>query len=64
MVECTGNIEAMKYEACEIGISQIKSMLKNGTWNGSLEEEEVLYNLEKNLYSKKYAEKIKVLLKR
>ena len=55
--------ELCEYEACEVPISQIKKMIKNGTWIDSLEEEEVLYNLEHNLYSKSYAELVRKTIK-
>lgn len=55
--------ELYEYEACEVPIKQIKKMVKNGTWEDSLEEEEVLYNLENNLYSESYAESVRKIIK-
>jgi hypothetical protein len=37
-------------------------MMKNGTWEGSLEEEEVKYNIENNYYPEKYSKKLKSLI--
>jgi len=54
--------ELVEYEACEVPISVIKQMIKNETWKGSLEEEEVLYDLQNGLYSEKYAKKVKKIL--
>lgn len=55
--------ELYEYEACEVPIEQIKKMVKNGTWEDSLEEEEVLYNLENNLYSESYAKSVRKIIK-
>ena len=62
VISSTGKIEPEKYEAQEVPIATIKKMIKNGTWEGSLEEEEVLYNLEEDYYSSKYTEKVKKVL--
>lgn len=62
IISSTGKIEPEKYEAQEVPISVIKEMIKNGTWKDSLEEEEVLYNLEENYYSPEYTEKVKKVL--
>ena len=50
------------YEACEIPLDVIKEMIEKKTWEGSLEEEEVLYNLENNLYSEEYKNNVNKLL--
>ena len=55
-------LKAEAYEACEIPLPVIEKMIKKGVWKGSLEEEEVLYNLENNLYDKEYAENVKKLI--
>lgn len=62
IISSTGNIEPEEYEAQEIPISVIKEMIKNGTWEGSLEEEEVLYNLEENYYSPEYTKQVREIL--
>lgn len=62
VISSTGEIEPEKYEAQEVPIATIKKMIKNGTWKGSLEEEEVLYNLDADYYSPKYTEKVKKVL--
>ena len=62
VISSTGKIEPEKYEAQEVPIATIKKMIKNGTWEGSLEEEEVLYNLEEDYYSFEYTEKVKKVL--
>lgn len=62
VISSTGKIEPEEYEAQEVPISVIKKMIKDGTWEGSLEEEEVLYNLEADYYSSKYTEKVKKVL--
>ena len=62
VISSTDKIESDEYEAQEVPISVIKEMIKNGTWEGSLEEEEVLYNLEADYYSSEYTEKVKKVL--
>lgn len=62
IISSTGNIEPEEYEAQEVPISVIKEMIKNGTWEGSLEEEEVKYNIENNYYPEKYSKKLKKLI--
>lgn len=62
IISSTGNIEPEEYEAQEIPISVIKEMIKNGTWEGSLEEEEVEYNIENNYYPEKYSKELKKLI--
>lgn len=39
-----------EYEPLEIPIKTIWEMVKNGTWEGSLEQEEIEYNVEHKLY--------------
>ena len=39
-----------KYEPLEIPVKTILKMVKNGTWEGSLEQEEIEYNVEHKLY--------------
>ena len=34
-------------------------MIKNETWEGSFEQEELTYNMQHNMYSKRYADTIK-----
>ena len=63
VIESDGEIEQEKYVAVEISIDVIKDMIKNGTWKGSLEEEEVMYNLEHNLYPEDYTEELNKILK-
>lgn len=53
-----------KYKAIKIPLSKIKRMIKNRTWEGSLEQEEVTYNLQHNLYSERYTNKVSMLLLR
>lgn len=62
VISSTDKIESDEYETQEVPISVIKEMIKNGTWEGSLEEEEVLYNLEADYYSSEYTEKVKKVL--
>lgn len=62
IISSTGKIEPEEYEAQEVPISVIKEMIKDGTWEGSLEEEEVLYNLEENYYSPEYTKQVKEVL--
>ena len=54
--------EPCEYEACEVPLKVIEKMKKNGTWEGSLEEEEVLYNLKHDLYSDEYTEAVQKIL--
>ena len=61
-ISSTGKIEPEEYEAQEVPIATIKKMIKDGAWKGSLEEEEVLYNLEADYYSSEYTEKVKKVL--
>ncbi len=55
--------KAEEYKPVKIPFRYIKRMIKNGTWEGSLEEEELLYNLEHNLYSESYAKLVKKIIK-
>ncbi len=55
--------EECGYGPQSISIKKIKRMMENGCWTGSLEEEEVLYNLENNYYTdKKYVKELKKVL--
>lgn len=56
-------VQAEKYEACMVPIKMIIDMIKKGTWKGSLEEEEVVYNIKHNLYSEEYTKQVKEILK-
>lgn len=62
IISSTSEIEPEKYEAQEVPIATIKKMIKDRVWKGSLEEEEVLYNLEADYYSSEYTEKVKKVL--
>lgn len=62
VISSTGEIEPEAYEPEEIPIKDIEKMIKNGTWEGSLEEEEVKYNIENNYYPEKYSKKLKKLI--
>lgn len=62
IISSTGNIEPEEYEAQEVPISVIKEMIKKGTWKDSLEEEEVMYNLEENYYSPEYTKQVRDVL--
>ncbi len=64
MISANGPIEVYTYEPVKININTIKKMVKEGKWEGSLEQEEVEYNIENNLYSKDYIEKVKKIFKR
>lgn len=55
--------KAEEYKPVKIPFRYIKRMIKNGTWKGSLEEEELLYNLEHNFYSKSYAKLVREIIK-
>ena len=50
------------YEPAIIPVKDIKRMIKTKTWEDSLEQEEVMYNLENNLYPENYTKKVKELL--
>ena len=52
-----------EYEPLSFPIKKIKRMMEDGCWRGSLEEEEVMYNLENNYYTdKKYVKELKKVL--
>lgn len=55
-------IEPEAYEPVTVPIKDIEKMLKTNTWEDSLEQEEVMYNLENNLYPEDYTKKVKELL--
>lgn len=55
-------IEPEAYEPVTVPVKDIEKMIKANTWEGSLEQEEVMYNLESGLYSKEYADKVRKLL--
>ena len=59
----TEKLKAEEYRPVKIPFRTIKRMIKNGTWEDSLEKEELLYNLKHNLYSKKYEELVKKIIK-
>lgn len=55
-------IEPEAYEPVTVPVKDIKKMIKANIWEGSLEQEEVMYNLENNLYPKDYTKQVKELL--
>lgn len=55
-------IEPEAYEPVMVPVKDIEKMIKANTWEDSLEQEEVMYNLESDLYSKEYADKVRKLL--
>lgn len=55
-------IEPEAYEPVTVPVKDIEKMLKTNTWEDSLEQEEVMYNLENNLYPEDYTKKVKELL--
>lgn len=55
-------IEPEAYEPVTISVRDIEKMIKTNTWEDSLEQEEIMYNLKNNLYSEDYTKKIKELL--
>lgn len=52
MAKIEGGIRC-EYEPLEIPIKTILEMVKNGTWEGSLEQEEIEYNVKHKLYAVK-----------
>ena len=56
--------EPEQYEAVIIPIKSIKEMIRENRWKGSLEEEEILYDIQKGYYTKFYAFRVKKLLKK
>lgn len=55
-------IESEAYEPVTVPVKDIEKMIKTNTWEDSLEQEEVMYNLENNLYPEDYTKKVKELL--
>lgn len=55
-------IEPEAYEPVTIPVKDIEKMIKTNTWEDSLEQEEIMYNLENNLYSEDYTKQVKELL--
>jgi len=49
----------VKYKPVWLPIRRIKKMIKDGTWEGSLNQEEVMYDLQKGYYSEKDVKKLK-----
>lgn len=64
-ISCSGgDIKPEAYEPEEVPLKDIEKMMKNGTWEGSLEEEEeVKYNIARYYYPEKYSKKLKKLIK-
>ena len=56
--------ESEQYEAVIIPIKSIKEMIRENRWKGSLEEEEILYNIQEGCYTKFYTFRVKKLLKK
>ena len=54
-------IEPEAYEPVTISVKDIEKMIKTNTWEDSLEQEEIMYNLENNLYSEDYTKQVKEL---
>ena len=55
-------IEPDAYEPVTVPVKDIEKMIKTNTWEDSLEQDEVVYNLENNLYSEDYTKQVKELL--
>lgn len=55
-------IKPEAYEPVTIPVKDIEKMIKTNTWEDSLEQEEIMYNLENNLYSEDYTKQVKELL--
>lgn len=55
-------IEPKEYEPVTVPVKDIEKMIKAHIWEGSLEQEEVMYNLENNLYQEDYTKQVKELL--
>lgn len=55
-------IEPEEYEPVTIPVKDIKRMIKTNTWEDSFEQEEVIYNLENNLYLEDYIKEVKEFL--
>ena len=54
-------IEPEAYELVTVPVKDIEKMIKTNTWEDSLEQDEVMYNLENNLYSEDYIKQVKEL---
>ena len=57
-------IEPDAYEPVTVPVKDIEKMIKTNTWEDSLEQDEVMYNLENNLYPEDYTKQVKELLDR
>lgn len=55
-------IEPEEYEPVTVPVKDIEKMIKSNTWEDSLEQEEVMYNLENSLYPEDYTKQVKELL--
>lgn len=55
-------IEPEAYEPVTVPVKDIEKMIKANTWEDSLEQEEVMYNLENSLYPEDYTKQVKELL--
>ena len=55
-------IEPEAYEPVTVPVKDIEKMIKANTQEDSLEQEEVMYNLENNLYPEDYTKQVKELL--
>lgn len=55
-------IEPETYEPVTVPVKDIEKMIKSNTWEDSLEQEEVMYNLENSLYPEDYTKQVKELL--
>ena len=55
-------IKPEAYKPVTVPVKDIKKMIKTNTWEDSLEQDEVMYNLENNLYSEDYTKQVKELL--
>lgn len=55
-------MEQIRYNAIKISLRKIKEMIRRGTWEGSLEQEEVVHNLQHNLYPERYTNKVSKML--
>lgn len=55
-------IKPEAYEPVTVPVKDIEKMIKSNTWEDSLEQEEVMYNLENSLYPEDYTKQVKELL--
>lgn len=55
-------IEPEAYEPVTVPVKDIEKMIKANAWEDSLEQEEVMYNLENSLYPEDYTKQVKELL--